>query len=168
MAIRERIDGLKKLFKREGAVSISAYLDEQLVCFLEAETRDEALKEMVRLLQQGIKLGDADLFYQAILEREKIISTGIGLAVAIPHAKLHGYKDFFIAVGIQRNKGIEWNALDAAPVRLVFMIGGPDDRQTEYLKILSLLTLAIKNEERRKKLMKTYSAKEVIDLFAGF
>jgi nitrogen PTS system EIIA component len=53
------------------------------------------------------------------------------------------------------------------PVRLVFMIGGPDNKQTEYLKILSHLTMAIKNEERRKKLMKAYNAQEVIELFAG-
>jgi PTS system nitrogen regulatory IIA component len=164
LAIRECVNGF---FNREDVVAISAYLDPCLVLFLESETRDDALREIVSLLQRNGKLKDPDAFYLAVLEREKIISTGIGLAVAVPHAKLQGYDEFFIAVGIQIKKGIEWNALDAAPVRLVFMIGGPDDKQTEYLKILSLLTLAIKNEERRKKLMKACSAKEVIDLFAG-
>jgi PTS system nitrogen regulatory IIA component len=47
------------------------------------------------------------------------------------------------------------------------MIGGPENKQTEYLKILSHLTMAIKNEERRKKMLKTHDAKEVISLFAG-
>ena len=157
---------LIKLFKKEEFVAISKYLDERLVLFLSAETRDEALNQMVDLLERCGKLKNPSVFHDAILEREKIVSTGIGLGVAIPHAKLQGYNDFFIAVGIQPKKGIEWNALDGAPVRLVFMIGGPDNRQTEYLRILSHLTVAIKNEDRRKKLLKTYDAHDVIALFA--
>ena len=47
------------------------------------------------------------------------------------------------------------------------MIGGPDHRQTEYLHILSKLTMAIKDEERRKQLMKVKTAEEVIALFEG-
>jgi len=148
-------------------VVISDYLDPRLVLFLESERRDDVLQELVSVLDNAAKVHNAELFYNAILEREKIVSTGIGLGVAIPHAKLEGYEDFFIAIGIQRKKGVEWNALDGAPVRLVFMIGGPDNKQTEYLKILSHLTMAIKNEERRKKLMKAYNAQEVIELFAG-
>ena len=148
-------------------MAISDYLDPRLVVFLESEKRDDALQELVALLNNSAKLHNAELFYHAILEREKIVSTGIGLGVAIPHAKLEGYDDFFIAIGIQKKKGHEWNALDGAPVRLVFMIGGPENKQTEYLKILSHLTMAIKNEERRKKLLKAYNPQEVIELFVG-
>jgi PTS system nitrogen regulatory IIA component len=118
-------------------------------------------------LEKAGKIKHRDAFYHAILEREKIVSTGIGLGVAVPHAKLEGYQEFFIAIGIQKKKGIEWNALDGAPVKLIFMIGGPENRQTEYLKILSHLTMAIKNEERRKKILKAVSPSDVIELFAG-
>lgn len=166
MAILERIN-LRKLFTKGKSVTISHYLDECLISFLEVKTRDEALNQLVTLLDNAGKLKDRALFLDSILEREKIVSTGIGLGVAIPHTKLQGYSDFFIAVGIQRKEGIEWNALDASPVRLIFMIGGPENKQTEYLKILSHLTLAIKNEERRKKLLKATSADEVRALFSG-
>ncbi len=158
---------LKKLFKKGECVAISNYLDERLVLFLNADSRDEALDQMVGILEKAGKLKNAKTFHDAILEREKIVSTGIGLGVAIPHAKLQGYDDFFIAVGIKAKKGIEWQALDGAPVHLIFMIGGPENKQTEYLRILSHLTMAIKNEERRKKLLKTYDARDVIALFAG-
>jgi nitrogen PTS system EIIA component len=156
-----------KLFRKGECVAITNYLDERLVLFLNADTRDEALDQMIGVLEKAGKLRDPKVFHHAILEREKIVSTGIGLGVAIPHAKLKGYDDFFIAIGIQAKKGIEWNALDNSPVHLIFMIGGPENRQTEYLRILSHLTIAIKNEERRKKLLKTYDAPEVIKLFAG-
>jgi PTS system nitrogen regulatory IIA component len=158
---------LKKIFRKGESVAISSYLDERLVLFLNVDSRDEALDQMIRILEKAGKLKNSKIFYDAILEREKIVSTGIGLGVAIPHAKLQGYDDFFIAIAIQSKKGIEWHALDGAPVHLIFMIGGPENKQTEYLKILSHLTMAIKNEERRKKLLKTYDAKDVIALFDG-
>ncbi len=158
---------LIKLFKKGECVAISNYLDERLVLFLEANSRDDALEQMISALQQEGKLKNPKIFHDAILERERIVSTGIGLGVAIPHAKLQGYDHFFIAIGVQAKKGIEWNALDGAPVHLIFMIGGPENKQTEYLRILSHLTMAIKNEERRKKLLKTYDVKDVIAQFVG-
>jgi nitrogen PTS system EIIA component len=158
---------LRKLFIKGGSVAISNYLDERLVLFLNADSRDEALNQMIGVLDKCGKLQNPKIFHDAILERERIVSTGIGLGVAIPHAKLQGYHDFFIAIAIQVKKGIEWHALDGACVRMIFMIGGPESKQTEYLKILSHLTMAIKNEERRKKLLKAYDAKEVIALFEG-
>lgn len=158
---------LKKLFKKGERVAVSNYLDERLVLFLNADTRDGAIAELVQALEDAGKLKNKRAFHEAILDREKIVSTGIGLSVAVPHAKLEGYENFFIVIGIQRKKGIEWNALDSHPVRLIFMIGGPDDRQTEYLQILSHLTTAIKKEDRRKKLLKTLDPREVIGLFDG-
>ncbi len=148
-------------------MTISRYLDKRLVVFLEVDTQREALLELVNVLDRENKLLDKDQFFDAILEREKIVSTGIGLGLAVPHAKLEGYPDFFIAIGVQSKKGIDWNTLDGAPVRIIFMIGGPGNQQTEYLKILSSLTLAIKNEERRKKILKAKTPQEIIELFHG-
>ncbi len=67
------------------------------------------------------------------MEREKIVSTGIGMGVAIPTPKLNSVEDFFIAIAVLTH-GVEWNALDGGPVRLIFMIGGPDDKQTATSK----------------------------------
>ena len=155
-----------KLFKKEDSVTIAHYLDPHLVLFLDVATRDEAIAQLIDQLDRAGQLKDKEAFHHAILEREKIVSTGIGLGVAIPHAKCAGYHDFFLAVGIQKRQGIEWEALDGTLVHIVFLIGGPEDKQTDYLKILSRLTLAIKDEERRKKLLKAMTVQNVIDLFS--
>lgn len=145
-------------------MKIYDYLNEELIFFLDVATKDEALKALVELAVQVKKLPEGERFHQAILDREKIVSTGIGMGVAIPHAKLPTYNDFFIAIAILKT-GIDWNALDGAPVRLIFLIGGPDDKQTEYLKILSSLTSVLRDEELRKQLIAATSAKEVANLF---
>lgn len=146
---------------------ISDYLDSRLISFLDAETRDEAIDILIDHLNEKGKLPDKQAFRKAIYQREKIVSTGIGMGVAVPHAKMRDLKEFFIAIGIQPKKGIEWNALDKAPVRIVFMIGGPDDRQAEYLQILSLLTSAIKDVELRKKMLKASNSDEIFKLFSN-
>ncbi|NGX47875.1 MAG: PTS system fructose-specific EIIABC component [Chlamydiae bacterium] len=153
---------------KEDSVAISDYLDENLVTFLEVSNQKEALEALVDLLDKEGKLRDKQTFYEAILEREKIVSTGIGIGVAIPHAKLQGYDDFFIAIGIQKGEGIEWQALDGLPVRLIFMIGGPDEEQTKYLNILSMITAAIKDEECRKNLLKATNSEDVVAIFKNF
>lgn len=141
------------------------YLSPKTILFLSETERDPALRTLIDQLAKAKKIKNPDEFYEAILAREQIVSTGIGMGVAIPHAKLPGYKDFFIAIGIQKESGINWNSLDGAPVRLIFLIGGPDDRQSDYLQILSRLTAAIKNPEQRKKLLAAKTPEEIIALF---
>jgi nitrogen PTS system EIIA component len=158
---------LRQLFKKDGPMSITDYLDDRLVVFLQSEAQLSSIDELIEALDLAHQLKDKEKFHQAILNREKIVSTGIGLGVAIPHAKLPEYEQFFIAIGVQEGRGIEWNSLDGSQVHLIFMIGGPDNRQTDYLNILSRLTMAIKDSARRKALLKATSAQQVIDLFKG-
>jgi PTS system nitrogen regulatory IIA component len=145
-------------------INIASYLDAELVIFLDADTREETLNVLVDMLDAKGKLKDKEAFLEAVVAREKLVSTGIGMGVAIPHAKLSSYDDFFIAIGILK-KGVDWDSLDAAPVRIVFMIGGPDDKQTEYLQILSRLTFALKDEIRRKKMLQLSLQEEIVGLF---
>lgn len=142
----------------------SHYLDRRAILFLRSTQRDEALGELVEALHQTGKLKDPALFLKAVIAREKIVSTGIGMGVAIPHAKLPDYDRFFIAIGIQKH-GIPWDALDGVPVRVIFLVGGPDDKQTEYLQLLSRITVAIKDRERRKQLLQTDQVEDVWSLF---
>jgi len=148
-------------------MKIADYLDDRLVAFLDVESRDEAIDLLIDLLDQAGKLPDRMVFRNAILHREQLVSTGIGMGVAVPHAKLPTLSDFFIAIGIQKNKGIEWNALDKAPVRLIFLIGGPEGKQSEYLQILSKLTFAIKNLDLRREILQVHTQAEVVELFGS-
>jgi PTS system nitrogen regulatory IIA component len=162
-----RLDLFRPLRKKEH-MRIFESLDSHLISFLDADTRDEAIDSLIGLLAKAGKLPDKTLFRNAIFHREKLVSTGIGMGVAVPHAKMKNFPNFFIAIGIQKKKGLDWNALDTAPVRIIFMIGGPEDKQSEYLQILSQLTSAIKNVDLRKSLLKSQSPEQVLRLFSDF
>ena len=163
--IQNFFDFFRTLCKKEKPISFFDYLDSKTVVFLNVSTREEALKELIEVSNRADKLKDKEEFQEAIFKRERILSTGIGLGIAVPHTRLASYKDFFIVIGIQKGKGIEWNALDNLSVNLIFMIGGPDGNQTEYLKILAHLTWVLKNPEKRKALLEATSEDEVVNLF---
>ena len=144
------------------------FLDEclkvDLIEFIYAKKRDEALLSLVQnAYEKKILSEDPMHFYKALLQREKIISTGIGMGIAIPHAKLKEIKNFFLVIGVQKEKPLDWNSFDQIGVKLIFMIGGPEHKQNEYLQILSQLTSCLKEEKIRKKLLKASSIQEVID-----
>ncbi len=153
--------------KNQTMSKISKYINPDMVTFLNVNSRNQAVQSLVDLANNYGKILDKQNFYDAIIDRERIVSTGIGMAVAIPHAKLPGYDDFFITVGIL-SEGIDWNTIDGSSVRIIFMIGGPDDKQTEYLQILSGITAAVKNEDRRKQIINASSPEGVVELLNEF
>ena len=138
--------------------------DPDLVTFIdEPRSRDEVLHILVDQLYEKGKISNKAAFFDAIINRENIVSTGIGLGVAIPHAKLEEFDQFFVAVAVLPKKGVDWDSIDHAPVRVVFLIGGPVDRQTEYLQILSNITQTIKDEEVRNRLLHAHSPHSVLE-----
>jgi len=139
------------------------------VIFLNTDDMEDTIEILVENAFNSNEIKDKKLFITAVLEREELVSTGIGLGVALPHAKLSEIEDFFVIVGINKN-GIDWDAIDRNPVGIVFLIGGPekDDSQKEYLKIISKLMLLIKNKDRRLMLLNAESEQEIVNIFEKF
>lgn len=140
------------------------YMDPHAVYFTDIEDKHEILDKLVELSYRTEKVPDHEEFRNAIFDREEIMSTGIGLGVAVPHAKLPSIEEFFITIGILKTP-VDWQSIDDKPVSIVFLIGGPANRQNDYLRILSKLTLFSKNEKRREVLVAAESAEEVIRHF---
>lgn len=142
---------------------MNKYIDERLIFFLNEEHKEEAIWRLINGVVEQRKLPeDQETFYQAILEREKLVSTGIGIGIAVPHTRVDGA--FFVAIGIQKQRGIEWGAIDNMPVHIIFLIGGPEQKQTEYLSLLSWITQSMKDSHKRKKLLQSSSPQEVVSI----
>jgi nitrogen PTS system EIIA component len=146
---------------------IDKLIDAECIAFLSSEKRDEALAELVSLLEKTGKVDNGAFLLSALEKREEVGSTAIGLGVAIPHARLQGASPFLLAIGIRRGKGIPWKALDSAPVKLLFLIVGPAEQPAAFLSLLSKLTFAIADRNRREKLLGAQGKDEVIAQFQG-
>ncbi|MBN1917746.1 MAG: PTS sugar transporter subunit IIA [Verrucomicrobia bacterium] len=141
-----------------------AYLTAERAVRLKANTKAEALDELIDLIAAAPQVHDRNTLWRGIHDRESIMSTGIGVEIAVPHTKLISVEDFVIAVGIAPG-GIEWDAIDGKPVRIVVMIAGPTNRQEDYLRLLSRVVLLLKNPSHRQRLQVTESAGEIAQFF---
>ncbi len=140
-------------------------LDPSRCVDLKATTKEEALRELVDVLATSPNVTDKDDLMRAIFEREKVISTGVGIEVALPHVKIPSVKDFIIAVG-RSTKGIDFESLDDKPVYIIVMIGANDQQAGEFLKVLAQLVLKLKNKGFRKQVMFAKNARQIRELFA--
>jgi len=145
-------------------MDITKLLNEKNIYFINKTDKVSVITELAAKSLACGKISDPDDFYQALVERENLMSTGIGLGVAIPHAKLSSIKDYFITVGILKQP-VEWDAIDKQPVKIVFLIGGPSESQATYLQILAQLMLVIKNESLLNKLKAAQHPSEIIKVF---
>lgn len=119
---------------------------------LKARTKDEALRELVEVLSAHPQITDPKDFLKRILERERVISTGIGIGLAMPHVKIPSVTDFVLAIG-RSSRGIDFDSLDGHPVHIVAMIGASDQQSGEFLKVLAKLVLKLKDKALRQQIL---------------
>jgi PTS system nitrogen regulatory IIA component len=145
-------------------IDLNAAIDSSRIIDLKAEDKEGALRELVDVIATSPLVTDKADFLQAIIEREKIISTGVGIGVALPHVKIPSVKDFVIAIG-RSHKGIDFQALDEKPVHIVVMIGASDRQAGEFLKVLAKFVLKLKEKEFRRAVLLAKSSEEIKQIF---
>jgi len=147
--------------------NLAEMITPERIADLKTTGKDQVLTEMVELLAGSSLVQDKDAVLKAIFDREKIISTGIGIGVAVPHVKIPEIQDFVIAIG-RSTKGVDFQALDEKPVHLVVMIGASDRQSGEYLKVLAEVIRRCKDKEMRRSVMFAKSNEEIFDLFVNY
>lgn len=139
-------------------MKLSDYLRQDLVePDLRAAGKTECLKKMVALLARaGVVRGEEDSLAR-LLEREKVVSTGIGHGVAIPHAKAAHVQQMVI-VAARVAQGVDFEALDGQPVYILFLLLGPQEAASLHVRLLARIARLIKVEGFIEQLKKTESA----------
>lgn len=110
------------------------------VCLLKEEHKDAALRRLVGVLSASPCIRDEAELAQAILDREELMSTGIGLGLAVPHVRLASVNELIMAVGISASGIADYASLDDKPVHLIFMIAAPAGQHAAYLRLLSVIS----------------------------
>lgn len=132
---------------------------------LQNTEKEKIIEEMIDLLAQTKKLRDRNLALAKVLERERVMSTGMGEGVAIPHAKTEAVDELVAAFGIT-SSDVDFQAIDEKPVRLVFLLVGPMDPTGPHLQALSRISRLMHRKDFRDRLIAAHSAEEVIEAIA--
>ena len=146
-------------------IRLADHLSPARVVDLKSRSKDAALMELVETLASAPEVTNREKLLQAILERERIVSTGIGLGVAVPHAKIPEVSEFVVAYG-RSTDGIDFGSIDDRPVHHVVLIVGPPDRQQRYLQFLATVTLKLKQPELRRALEQAPSTAKLYEVLS--
>jgi len=130
---------------------------------LEATDRDGVIREMVELLANANGLSNKDEIIEAVVQREELMSTGIGQGIGIPHAKTNGVSTLMAAFGRSKN-GIDYHALDGQQVQIFFLLVAPEEQSGPHVKALARISRLLKHAYFRQVLLDAKSSKEVVDI----
>ena len=128
---------------------------------LKGETKEAIIEELVDALEVGKVITDKSKVLKAVLEREKVMSTGIGDGIAIPHGKSDAVIRLAAALGTQR-RGVEFEALDGEAAYVFFLLVSPANISGPHIKALARISRLLKNDDFKKKLIASSTAEEVI------
>ena len=142
---------------------LQKYLTRERIVFFEAGVhKQQALGTMMDLLAGSDRIVDAEKLRNGILERENIMSTGIGLGFAIPHTYNDAVTDIVISIGISCDGIGDYGSMDDKPVHFVLMVAAGSHQHREYLQILARIALLAKNERAKTALLAAADPDSVI------
>src|SRR3954465_14723308 len=139
---------------------------EQIIPEMKATERWPAIVELIDLLvgQNKIKAPDRDSILASLKQREETMSTGIGFGIAIPHASSDRISEVVAAFG-RSSTGIEFDALDNAPVKFVVLFIVPKNQFQTHLRTLASIAKFLNDRSVREQLASANSADEILGIF---
>lgn len=119
---------------------------------LASTDKESALRELIRRAPVFRELPDLERFTEAVIQRERKLTTGFGHGVAVAHGRVDQAGRVLIGLGLSR-AGIPFDAPDGTPVHLLFVIASPPEMNLDYLQALSCLVRALRERNVREALL---------------
>jgi len=132
---------------------------------LNSSTKPDSIKELLASINRNDIIRDQEKVLNAVFEREKIMSTGVGNGVAIPHCKHSDCKEFAVALGISK-EGVDFDAIDKKPANIIFLLIGPEDQPGIHIRLLSRISRIISKDEVRQNVLKCETPQQLHDLLS--
>jgi len=132
---------------------------------LKGSSKDEIINELLDMLVTAGKIPDRQAAFNAVMEREQKMSTGMKHGIAIPHGKTDSIEDLVACVGISE-KPVEFDSLDHEPCRIFIMTLSPLEKTGPHLQFLAEISLLFKSAEKRQEIIGAASPEAIIKILA--
>ncbi|WP_165226466.1 PTS sugar transporter subunit IIA [Aquisphaera insulae] len=138
---------------------------DSIIVDLQATTKEAAIREMVHSLNASNHLPDSEVesVIRAILGREELGSTGIGMGVAVPHTR-HATLTRLIGTVALSRRGVDFAALDGDPVNIFFLLVSPQNQPGDHLRALENISRHLKDERFVSFLRQSSDREQVIQV----
>lgn len=131
---------------------------------LSGRKKQEIIRELATVVSRCGNIVDKDALFEAIMEREKLSSTGIGNGIAIPHCMTSQTGTTRMAFG-RILQGAKFDSIDNQPVSLFFLLVCPEGNPNLHLQILSKLARYLHDRSFCQRLLEAASPEEVLEAF---
>ena len=137
--------------------------EDSIILNAHLNSKEEVIQKMVDKHYECGHIEDKDIYKQAILDREKLSSTGVGNLIAIPHAQSETVKEASL-VALVDQEGVDFDSFDHQPAQLFFMIAVPKDKGSQHLEILSKLSQILMNNQVVDRLIHSQDEKTFLNI----
>jgi nitrogen PTS system EIIA component len=133
---------------------------------LASTSKNEVLRELVQLAVPLADTAARERIVTAVLDRETLLSTGIGSGIAIPHGRTGEVDSLILAAGVAPDP-IDFDALDAKPVSLFFLLLGPESAAGAHVRALGRISRILRHESVRDDLSRATNAESFLQRLIG-
>ncbi len=146
-------------------MKLSSLISENsIVLNLRGFTKQQIIDELIEALWKTGQLLDKNLVREAVIQRERALSTGLKYGVAVPHGKTKGVKSLVGVFGIKKD-GVQFDSADGLPSQMFFMLVSPEDISGPHIQALSAIAKFFRLEENRNRLLLAESPAQVLGIF---
>ncbi len=133
-------------------------------------SKKRVLEQIAKVIGQDLSDLDTQSIFESFVAREKLGSTGFGNGIAIPHCRMPGCTTPLSAV-LRLDAPVDFDAIDGAPVDLLFVLLVPEAATDEHLELLRQIASMLDQEEVRDRLRNVATGQElyqtVVDIQHG-
>jgi PTS system nitrogen regulatory IIA component len=146
---------------------IANVLSPDRVVLMEEDRKEAALMRTIDVLASSPLVRDRKDLTRAIFDREKLMSTGIGFGVGVPHVRLGSVGDLAMAVGVSSKSITDYESLDGEPVRIICMVAAGLNQHAEYIRALAAVSGKLKDPAVRGSVLSASTEAEVFRIFTA-
>jgi PTS system nitrogen regulatory IIA component len=138
---------------------------ETISLHLKGSTKEEIINELLDILVAAKKIQDREAAFNAVMDREQKMSTGMKHGIAIPHGKSATIRDLVACIGISE-KPIDFDSLDHQPCRIFIMTLSPVEKTGPHLQVLAEISLLFKSAEKRQEILNAESPEAILKILS--
>ncbi len=131
---------------------------------IKSSKKEDIINELIDILVDSGKIEDKESALEAVITREKQMSTGIQTGVAIPHGKVKGLKNLTACIAICK-EGINFEALDGQPSQIFVLTLSPAEKTGPHVQFLAEISRLLTRPEIRAEILSASTKEEIISSF---
>lgn len=146
---------------------LEAVLSADRITFTTVNSKSDALSALIDLSVDIPGVNTRAELENAVFLRERLMSTGIGLGIGVPHVRLNDVTRVYASIAVCRAPLVDYESLDGKPVNIIILLIAGRDQHSEYIKTLSLISSVLKDSETRGRIISAETPAEVINVLLG-